>query len=116
MSKANYRQIGGPNGLLANLQAFEGNTMSADTNESAPMGLGYVTPCGREYPETRDLFREHRDTVGLQYVVWSYGTVIAWVTADGRVVIPDDKHSVTTSRQQGLVRAWMGYATALVTR
>lgn len=38
----------------------------------------------------------------LAYVVWSYGTPIAWVTQDGEAVAPDVGYSVTTSRHQGI--------------
>lgn len=41
------------------------------------------------------------------YVVYSYGTPIAWVAEDGRVVIPDESYSTTTTRQQNLCRAWL---------
>ncbi|MFI5840562.1 hypothetical protein ACIA8K_12720 [Catenuloplanes sp. NPDC051500] len=41
------------------------------------------------------------------YVVYSYETPIAWVTASRKRVIPDTKYSMTTSRHQGIVRrAW----------
>ncbi|HYJ33758.1 MAG TPA: hypothetical protein VE326_11110 [Candidatus Binatia bacterium] len=38
------------------------------------------------------------------YVVFSYGTPIAWVTIAGSVVIPDVRYSATTSRHQKLAR------------
>jgi hypothetical protein len=36
------------------------------------------------------------------YVVWSYGTPIAWVTSAGTPVVPDVKYSTTTSAHQSL--------------
>ena len=38
---------------------------------------------------------------GIAYIVVSYTTPIAWVTASGRVHIVAQKFSVTTSRHQG---------------
>jgi hypothetical protein len=114
VSNVPYSKIKGPFGRLARLEPFDhGGTMSADTNGSAPMGLGYVTPAGREPADVKEAFRKDRDEVGLIYVVWSYGTVIAWVTTGGNIVIPDAKYSVTTSKQQGMVRAWLGHDTPL---
>jgi|SRR6478735_11167946 len=40
---------------------------------------------------------------GINYVVWSYGTPIAWVRKDGAVVKPDVTYSVTTSKHQGFL-------------
>lgn len=76
---ANYRQISGPDGHLANLTPFKGNSMYA----------------------------EHADNG--DYVVYSYWTEIGRVTTSGEVIIPDTRYSVTTSKQQGYVRAWLGY-------
>jgi hypothetical protein len=36
----------------------------------------------------------------VEYVVYSYGTPIAWVLKRGDVVIPDVKYSVTTTNHQ----------------
>lgn len=100
MSKASYRQISGPQGYLVKLQSFKGNTMSAENNPS------YI-PKGRLSNEWREILEWDYEHVGIQYVVWSYGTPIAWVRNDYLRQIPDDKYSVTTSRQQGYVRAWL---------
>jgi hypothetical protein len=45
-----------------------------------------------------------RDANEIDYVVYSYGTPIAWHIEDGEWIIPDDKYSVTTSNHQGVVR------------
>lgn len=37
---------------------------------------------------------------GIAYVVWSYGTPIAWVRDDGTVYRVSQRFSVTTSRHQ----------------
>lgn len=57
----------------------------------------------------RDRFLSDRP----QYVIWSYGTPIAWVTGDGRQVVSSTRYSVTTSNHQGIVkRAFGSYETA----
>ena len=48
--------------------------------------------------------REHYTSAMLAaYIVWSYGTPIAWLDADGKWQIPEARYSVTTSRHQGTV-------------
>ena len=48
------------------------------------------------------------------YIVWSYGTPIAWYTANCQWVIPSLKYSQTTSRHQSLVRGSTGSWVSLV--
>ena len=79
---ANYRQIGGPGGHLAHCTTFEGHTMRGEWN--------------------------HDHTV---YEVFSYATMIAAFTpATGDVYVSEQRYSNTTSRQQGLCRAWLATA------
>lgn len=51
------------------------------------------------------------------YIVWSYGTPIAWHINDecnqGWWVMPDDTYSNTTNRHQGIVRVALSLATVL---
>lgn len=49
--------------------------------------------------EWKDAFR----VKGLEYVIYSYETPIAWRT-NGSWVVPNVKYSVTTSKHQGKVR------------
>lgn len=100
MTQASYRQIGGPDGLLARRQAFKGHTMRAETSP------GYVN-LGRLPHDERQRFPMGNGPKGVAYIVYSYSTPIAWVTNDGEIVVPDVKYSVTTSRQQTLCRAWL---------
>ena len=51
-----------------------------------------------------------RDDVGIDYVVYSYGTAIAYRTENKEWVVPDAKYSVTTSRHQSTIR----YALTLI--
>lgn len=62
---------------------------------------------GRLSGEWQRTYREQSRGDGVRYVVRSYATPIAWVLKDGQVVIPDESYSVTTSKHQGLVRAWL---------
>lgn len=74
---ATYRDIGGPDGLLAREVAFSGSSMSARTGADGV------------------------------YRVYSYATEIASVTPDGRRTLNTRHYSPTTSRQQNLCRAWL---------
>lgn len=47
------------------------------------------------------------DEGDVAYVVMSYATPIAWVLEDGTVRVVDQKFSVTTTRHQGFVRAYL---------
>ena len=40
----------------------------------------------------------------VDYIVYSYGTPIAWHRTDTGWAVPDVRYSVTTSRHQGVVR------------
>lgn len=55
-----------------------------------------------------DLPEEHHaDARSSRYVIYSYRTPIAWVTADGTKVLPDVGYSRTTSQHQYMVaNAW----------
>jgi hypothetical protein len=55
--------------------------------------------CGRLSESERDAW--NADMSQIVYVVYSYATPIAWVTADGSVHRVAQKFSVTTSKHQG---------------
>lgn len=93
---------------------------------------------GRRYRlgEVRDYWVADRDNVGMlpehywqqlvadspqvDYIVWSYGTPVAWHVADpeadmangygGFWEVPDVRYSVTTSKHQDKIRAAIAYA------
>lgn len=44
---------------------------------------------------------------GMLYVVYYYSTPIGWIDDLGRAVIPPEKHSVSTSRHQGIVSRYL---------
>ena len=79
MKISNYREISGPDGHLANLRPFQGNSMSAHVSSEG------------------------------DYVVYSYRTPIAWFGTDGVAIHNDTRYSVTTSKHQGYTRAWLGF-------
>ena len=95
MATLNYRQI---RLALSAQDEFKGNSMRAEiVNE-----IDHVSPGRLDAEETAILRSVH----GLAYVVFSYNTPIAWVTDSGVKHIVEQRFSVTTSRQQTLVRAW----------
>lgn len=48
--------------------------------------------------------KEHGNIMQANYVIYSYATPIAWRLADGSWVMPDVKYSISTTRQQSIVR------------
>ncbi len=95
------RDAGGPDGLLAHRLPFATHgAMSAIAG--ALWGTGECLP-----HEWYLRYRADTEDPGVVYTVLSYRTPIAWVRADGEVVIPDEWYSVTTSRHQGMCRAWL---------
>lgn len=112
MARANYREMQGPNGHLAHRREFDGNSMNA---EWITAGSGYTT--GRlNYMDKDALYTaidRIRETGERMYVIYSYATPIAWAIEDEPAYIVGDRFSVTTSKGQGYVRAWIDhYATA----
>lgn len=89
--RANYRQIPG---LVADRKDFEGNSMSAhNVKPGSHNGSGHL-----------DSFWQQKFFAAsdrIDYIVWSYGTPIAWHTTDGEWTKVTQKFSVTTSRHQG---------------
>lgn len=109
MATLNYQQI---SAALAEREPFQGNSMRAEY-----LPFDGVPPYTRDMPEMGELPDHDRHflkadihtarTQGLPfYVVYSYRTPIAW--AYGTTVrVPDVRYSVTTSKQQGKVRAYL---------
>jgi hypothetical protein len=92
------RKVGGPDGPLATLQQFK--------THGALWATDWVSYTGRLPREWDKQYGEDLYD-GIRYTVLSYATPIGWVTAEGDVRIPDVHYSVTTSRHQTLVRAWL---------
>ena len=84
--RATYNNIGGPQGHLAWLEEFTGNTMQAHF-----------------------AYERHANTT--VYKVYSYSTLMAiYDPSDGTLYYNDSTYSVTTSRQQTLIRAWLAHS------
>ncbi|HLS01869.1 MAG TPA: hypothetical protein VK054_07825 [Beutenbergiaceae bacterium] len=101
MSTVSIRHdVGGPFGLLGNRTPFRSHgAMSAHAFA--------LSRTGRLPKEWVEVYRSDRENPGISYVVYSYATPIAWVRADGETVIPDVGYSLTTTRHQGMCRAWL---------
>ena len=86
----------GASDLIASRIQFKANSMAGVIWESDNIqGMGF----GRlDYDLVAQMGSEHPD-----YVVYSYGTPIAWHHAGGWSV-PSVRYSVTTSKHQGIVR------------
>jgi hypothetical protein len=100
----------GPDGLLANRKPFQGNSMSAHTMQHDGY-LPYST--GRLWHEEAEKFWETRErarAVRLPlYVVYSYVTPIAWAVEYEPAYCTPQSFSVTTSKGQNYVRAWINH-------
>lgn len=57
-----------------------------------------------EIADLADLIEENREHGEETYVVFSYGTPIAWATLLEDLVVPDVRYSVTTSKHQSVCR------------
>ncbi len=78
------------------------------TTYGALSAAGYApAETGRLPSKWAARYRSDSASPGVVYTVTSYATPIAWVRADGRVVIPDQGYSVTTTRHQNLCHAWL---------
>jgi hypothetical protein len=94
------RKVGGPDGPLAYVTPFRTHGALFAVMEDYPL-------YGRLPAEWRAKYRADILSPGVRYTVVSYQTPIAWVLADGAVVIPDVTYSLTTTRHQGQCRAWL---------
>ncbi len=99
-----YRDMKGPKGLLAQRAEFTGNSMRAEWTSMCPRSARLNDT---EYDL---LYGEWLRSVRLEqrmYVVYSYDTPIAWAIGDEPAYVVEEKFSVTTSKGQGYVRAWI---------
>lgn len=72
---------------------------SFETHGALRATIGGASQYGRLPTEYHD---SARDAV---YVVYSYSTPIGWVQADGEVIVPPVKYSITTTGHQGMLYA-----------
>jgi|AACY02.2.fsa_nt_gi hypothetical protein len=107
MARHNYHQI---IDALAKREPFTGNSMWAvyvDTRRT--LAIGRLDSLDAAWFR-RDQQAAHDGMHGF-YVVYSYGTPIAWAYGD-TVCIPDTKYSRTTSAQQTYARLYLAKSVA----
>lgn len=109
---ATRRDISGPNGHLANMRDFKGNSLRGDTfHQSGVKGWeGYYGESGQLPAEYRALLTKACEEGKVVYIVRSYQTPIAWViNADSGhlAIVPAVTYSRTTTAQQNMCRAWL---------
>jgi hypothetical protein len=86
----------GAEAAIVGREAFQGSNFSGGPSSGLPSS-------GRLNKENADKLYADNPS----YVVKSYGTPIAW-HGDNGWVVPDQKHSVSTSNHQGIVRRALG--------
>lgn len=107
MTRVNYREMQGPTGYLAHRKAFDGHSsMSAEWTTMRPRAgrlndIEFDRLC---MDWTRAVAASKR-----MYVVYSYVTPIAWAVDDEPAYVVGQRFSVTTSKGQSYVRAWINY-------
>ena len=106
MSKATYRDMTGPTGLLANRAPFDGNSLWARYMTDAPSS-GRLDP--EENAHLKATFAHAQALDVSVYVVMSYNTPIAWAINGEEAYCTPQRFSVTTSKGQGYVRAWINH-------
>lgn len=115
MATATYRQMTGPDGLLARRASFTGNSMAAEWCEQSKDGYPFLRygTTGRLAGDDLERFYDDRQSAYATgqrfYVVWSYHTPIAWAVGESHAYIAAQSFSVTTSKQQNYVRAWLNH-------
>lgn len=78
------------------------------TTSGALSAVGHApSATGRLPAEWSAAYRADACDPGVVYVVLSYATPIAWVRADGQVIVPNETYSITTTRHQSVVRRWL---------
>lgn len=85
-------------GIILRREEFKGSAM---TGKSYPDGWPSLDTFGYLPRDFRERFERERDGVGIDYVVFSYDTPIAWHRIDWTWVRPEVKYSPTTSLHQG---------------
>jgi hypothetical protein len=101
-----YREMTGPNGLIANRAEFTGNSMRAEWTTMLPRAAWLNDV---EYTALRLDWNTAVDRGEKMYVVYSYDTPIAWSIGHEPAYVVDQRFSVTTSKGQGYVRAWINH-------
>jgi hypothetical protein len=109
---ATIREIGGPNGHLANMRDFTGNSLSGEAfiQSGVKDWEGYHGPVGQLPAEYRALLTKACEAGAVLYIVRSYQTPIAWVITGESgplAIVPAVTYSATTTKHQSICRAWL---------
>lgn len=91
---------------IATAQEFKASALSGVNANTSGLNGAY----GRLDAEEFARFKEAE--IRVDYVVYSYGTPIAWHTSEGWYVV-EQKFSVTTSKHQNYVRQAIAHASDL---
>jgi len=102
MAKVSYREA---RELLAKRETFVGNSMSARYHSTFCPDYGRLY--SEEYARLRADFARSQELGVPLYVVYSYNTPIAWALPNELAYVVEQKFSVTTSKGQGYVRAYI---------
>ena len=104
MTKVSYDQMTGHYGLLAKRKPFIGNSLSAEWTTMRPAS-GLLSES--EFNQLEMDWRDSLDACKPMYVVYSYSTPVAWAIEGKPAHCVEQKFSVTTSKGQTYVRAWI---------
>jgi hypothetical protein len=69
-----------------------------------PQNTIELPPMGRLPEEYQKQLKMQIESGLVKFMIYSYGTPIAWVLYSGTWIVPDVSYSVTTSHHQGIVR------------
>lgn len=97
--------------VLADLRPFQNTTGSLRGEARSPYGYRFDIADARLNDRERARFYADDDIMGVDFVVWSYATPIAWKTPVGWYVV-DQKFSATTSNHQAQVRRALSWVIA----
>jgi hypothetical protein len=100
MIQTTIRNAEGP---IARRVEFDAGSLHGEWISRHPSGA-LVAPTGQLPPHLADTLGELLNEKGRLYVVYSYGTPIAWGVGLGPLVVPTHYYSVTTSKHQGIAR------------
>ena len=70
---------------------------------------GTLKPAGWRIALNRLPIEYAESVYAAQYVVYSYGTAIAWWSEDGGWIVPDTYYSNTTSGHQGIAKVGIAH-------
>lgn len=94
----------GIKGKISEREIFTGNSMTAEYVQNEYASLGRLPT--HDASVLRADIQRAKDNADSVYVIYSYATPIAWAYGN-TVRVPEVKYSVTTSKQQSLVRGYL---------